>query len=106
MNLEVLYADLRSLGALRHDIGIAARRREGRQQVVMREHLVVDRAWLNDAGPADHRRHAEAAFPVGRLLAAERCVAAVRPAHDLGAVAHWERNRAGPGGAARSHWRA
>ena len=41
---------------------------------------------LHQAGPAHHRRHAIAALPVGVLLAAERRRAAVRPAHDLGAV--------------------
>ena len=41
---------------------------------------------LDDAGPADEGRHAEAAFPVGRLLALERRGAAVGPGEDFGAV--------------------
>ena len=37
-------------------------------------------------GPADHRRHAEATFPVGRLLTSERGAATIGPAHHLGPV--------------------
>ena len=38
------------------------------------------------AGPAHHRRHAERAFPVGVLLAAERRRRRVRPGKLIGAV--------------------
>ena len=54
--------------------------------VLVREDVVDDRAGLDHAGPADHRRHAVAAFPVGVLLAAERRGAAVGPGERLGAV--------------------
>ena len=47
--------------------------------------LISVRGW-HQAGPAHHRRHAIAAFPVGVLLAAERRGAAVGPGERLGAV--------------------
>ena len=50
------------------------------------EHLVVDRARLDDARPADHARSAHAAFPGGQLPALERGDAAVREGLGLGAV--------------------
>ena len=43
-------------------------------------------ARLDVAGPADHRRHAEGAFPVGVLLAAERRRRRVRPGELVRAV--------------------
>ena len=41
---------------------------------------------LDHAGPADERRHAEAAFQVGGLLAPERRGAAIGPGEDFGPV--------------------
>ena len=93
MDLECLVADLRAPHAFVDDIGVAAGRGKGRDQVVVRAHLVVDGAGLDRAGPADHHRHAKAAFPVGRLLAAEWRGAAVRPGHHLGAVVAGEQRR-------------
>ena len=52
----------------------------------MREELVAHGAGLDDAGPANGAGHAVAAFPIGVLLAAERCTAAIGPAKRLGAV--------------------
>ena len=52
----------------------------------MRQHVIVDGVGLDYARPANNRRHTIPAFPIGRLLAAERRRAAVRPTHDLGAV--------------------
>ena len=45
-----------------------------------------DGAGLDHARPADERGHAEAAFPLGVLLAAEHRRAAVGPGEGLGAV--------------------
>ena len=54
--------------------------------VLGREDVVDLGARRHQAGPAHHRRHAVAAFPVGVLLAAERRGAAVGPGERLGAV--------------------
>ncbi len=86
VDLEGLAPGLAALLAPCHDIRLAAGGGEGRKQVLMRAHVVVDGPGLMHARPADERRHAEPAFPVGGLLAPERGAAAVRPAHDLGAV--------------------
>ena len=69
-----------------HDVRVAAGRGEGRDQVIVREHLVVDGAGLDRAGPANDHRHAVAAFPVGCLLAAERRLPPSGQVHDLGAI--------------------
>ena len=68
------------------DVGLADRGQQRRQHVLVREHVVVDRARLDHARPSDQGRNPVAAFPLGVLLAAERRRAAVRPAHHLGAV--------------------
>ena len=86
VDLERLVSRLAALLAPFHHIRIAAGCGEGRDEIFMREHVVVHGARLDHPGPADHRRHAEAAFPVGRLLTAERGAATIGPAHDLGPV--------------------
>ena len=67
-------------------VGVPGRGEEGREPVQAREHLVGDLARLDLARPADHRRHAEGAFPVRVLLAAERRRRGVRPGELVGAV--------------------
>ena len=86
MDLVGLVADRVAGPALLDDVRVAGGSQERRDQVLVGAHLVDDRARLDDAGPADDHRDAEAALPVGRLLAAERGRAAVRPGHHLGAV--------------------
>ena len=61
------------------DRRVARRGEQCREPVEPGEHLVRDLAGLDMARPADHRRHAERAFPIGILLAAERCRRGVRP---------------------------
>ena len=63
----------------------AAARRVGNQSSCG-DDAVVNRARCDLAGPADHRRHAEAAFPGRVLLVAERRHAAVRPGVHVRAV--------------------
>src|SRR6185437_11234190 len=75
-----------AVAALRHNVRLAGRRTERGDQVVMGEHLIVDRVRLDNPGPADQGWDAETAFPVGRLLATERCRAAVGPRHHLRTV--------------------
>ena len=65
-------ADRVALQQLVLDVGIAGHGEEGRQPVVMRDHLVRHGARLDLAGPADHARHPIGALPVGVLLAPER----------------------------------
>ena len=60
-------------------VRLAGGRQEGRQPVVVLDDLVRDDAGRDLAGPADHLRHAEGAFPVGVLLATERRHPPVRP---------------------------
>ena len=59
---------------------------EGRDQVLMGTDVVNHLAGFDHAGPADERRHAEGAFPVGGLLALERRSATIGPGEDFGAV--------------------
>ena len=47
------------------DVGLAGRGQQRRQHVLVREHVVVDRARLDHARPSDQGRHPVAAFPVG-----------------------------------------
>src|SRR5262245_6360007 len=75
-----------SLAQLVHDLGFAGRGRERRNEIFMRAYVVHDGAGPDNAGPPDHARYAECAFPVCILLTAEWRSAAIRPAHYLGAV--------------------
>jgi DNA-binding NarL/FixJ family response regulator len=49
----------------------------------MREEVAVDGAGLDDAGPADERGNAIAAFPVRRLFAPIGSAAAIGPSHQF-----------------------
>ena len=60
-------------------VGRARHREKGRQPVVMLDDVVGHGAGLDPAGPAYQQRYAERAFPVGVLLAPERCHAAIGP---------------------------
>ena len=79
-------ADLLALQQVFLDRGVAGSGEQGREHVLVRTDVVDDRAGLDDAGPADQRRHAVAAFPVGVLLTAEHRRAAIGPAHAFRAV--------------------
>ena len=68
------------------DVRLAGRGDQRRRPVLGGEDVVDLGARRHQAGPAYHRRHAVAAFPVGVLLAAERRGAAVGPGERLGAV--------------------
>ena len=68
------------------DVRLAGGGEERRQPVMVLDDLVGDRARLDLAGPADHLRDPERAFPVGGLLAAERGRGAVRPGVHVRAV--------------------
>ena len=59
---------------------------ERRHPVVVAHDFVGHCARLDVAGPADDARHAESAFPIGVLLAAERRHRAVGPGVHVGAV--------------------
>ena len=86
MDLEGLAVQRGALQQLVDQVGLARRRREGRDEVLVRADVVDDRAGLDDAGPADQARNAEGALPVGRLLALEGRGAAVRPGNPFGAI--------------------
>ena len=86
VDLERPASRLAALHAAADDVRIAACGREGGQQILVSEHLVVRRAGLDHARPTDRHRDAEGTLPVGGLLALERRAAAVGPAHHLGAV--------------------
>ena len=66
--------------------GIAGGGDEGREPVEPGDDAVLDLAGRHLARPADHRRHAEAAFHDRALALRERRLSAIRPGEDLGAV--------------------
>ena len=86
VNLEGLAGGIVALQQLVLDVRLAGRGDQRRRPVLGREDVVDLGARRHQAGPAHHRRHAIAAFPVGVLLAAERRGAAVGPGERLGAV--------------------
>src|SRR5262249_38751229 len=65
---------------------IAASGGESRNEVLVRKELVEDGARLDHARPADQRRHAITALPVGGLFSPEWCAAAIGPRHHLRAI--------------------
>ena len=86
MDLVGAIADLGALLQRLLDVLATGSVDQRQQQVLVRGDVVDHGAGLDDAGPADHRRHAVATFPVGVLLAAEHRGAAVGPGKGLGAV--------------------
>ena len=86
VHLERLLPDTHTLQELLGDVRHAGGRQQRGQHVFVREDIVQHRAGFDHAGPANGRRHAEAALPVGVLLAAERRRAAVGPREFLRAV--------------------
>ena len=86
VDLEGLLADLHALEQLLLHAGHTRDRHDRRQHVLVGEDVVVDRAGLDVAGPADRAGHAVAAFPVLVLLAAKRRRAAIGPGEAFGAV--------------------
>ena len=84
--LKVLPAGLVALLELLDDVGLARRGEERRQPVVVLDDLVGDDARRDLARPAHQQRHAERAFPVRVLLAAERRHRPVRPRVHVRAV--------------------
>ena len=86
VNLESLAGGIVALQQLVLDVRLAGRRDQRRRPVLGGEDVVDLGARRHQARPADHRRHAVAALPVGVLLAAERRGAAVGPGERLGAV--------------------
>ena len=79
VDLEGLCPRLMALEQLFLDVRLARRGHERRQPIQPADEFVGDRARLNAARPADQARHAEGAFPVGVLLAAERRRAGIGP---------------------------
>ena len=68
------------------DVGVAGRREQGDEPVVVADDAVEDLPGRDVAGPADHRRHAVGALPVRVLLVAERRHAGVGPRVHVRAV--------------------
>ena len=68
-----------SLQQLLFDVGIARGGDKRWEPVIAGKHAVNNRAWLDMARPADHRRYAEAAFPAGVFLSTERGFARIWP---------------------------
>ena len=66
--------------------GLPAAATKRREPVEPGDDAVLDLARRHLARPADHRRHAEAAFHDRALALRERRLSAVRPGEDLGAV--------------------
>ena len=86
MDLVGPVADLLAGQQLLLDAGLAGGGEQRRQHVLVGGDVVDDGARLDHARPADQRRHAVAALPVGVLLAAEHGGAAVGPGEGLGTV--------------------
>src|SRR5262249_15994162 len=66
-----------------YNIGVAACRAESWKEIFVRKEIVVDRARLDHAGPANQARGSIAALPIGRLLATVRGGATIRPRNHL-----------------------
>src|SRR5882672_12951238 len=79
-------ADLFALLQLFGDVRVSGCRKESRKPVEPGDDAVLDLARRHLAWPADHRRHAEAAFKYRALALREWRLSAVRPSEDLGAV--------------------
>src|SRR5215472_17314260 len=86
MDLELLAVERRTASQLLDECGLARRRRECRDEILVRTDVVDDRSRLDDTRPADHTRNAERTFPVGVLLALERRRAAVSPGEAFSAI--------------------
>ena len=86
MNFEVLARRIIALQQLFLDVGLASSGDQCSRPILCREDLVDLGSRRHQSRPADHRRHAIAAFPVGVLLALERRCAAIGPGECLGAV--------------------
>jgi hypothetical protein len=86
VNPEGLAGGIVALQQLALDVRLAGGRHQRRRPVLGGEDVVDLHARRHQAGPAYHRRHAIAAFPIGVLLAAERRGAAVGPRERLGAI--------------------
>ena len=86
VDLEVLAVGLVALLHLVDEVRLARGGGESGDQVLVGTDVVDHLPGFDHAGPADERRHAEGAFPVGRLLALERRGAAIGPGEDFGAV--------------------
>ena len=84
--MKVLPRGVVALQELVVDVRFAGGRDQRRRPVLGGEDVVDLGPRRHQAGPADHRRDAIAAFPIRVLLAAERRRAAVRPGESLGAV--------------------
>src|SRR5262249_6158251 len=65
---------------------VAACRTESWKEIFVGKEIVVDRAGLDHARPANQARRSIAALPIGRLLATVWGGATIRPRHHLGAV--------------------
>src|SRR4051812_22813139 len=82
IDLVVAIAELLALLELLADVGIAGCRDQRREPVEPRDQAVLDLAGRHLAGPADHRRRAEAAFHHRALGLGERGLTAVRPGEE------------------------
>jgi hypothetical protein len=65
MDLKGLVADLGAFQTFGNDVEITCSSK-GRDQIVVLEHLIIDGAGLDRAGPAVDHGHAICAFPVGQ----------------------------------------
>ena len=90
VHLEARVPDLGALQQPVLDSGVPGRGHERREPVEAREHSVADRPWLDVTRPAHNGRHAERAFPVGVLLAAERRNGGVGPSEEVRPVVRGE----------------
>src|SRR6476646_6536077 len=86
MNLVGPVADLLTLFQLFGNIRVAGSCEEGWEPVESGDEAVLDLAGRYSAWPAYDCRHAEATFHDRAFALRERCLSAVRPSEDLGAV--------------------
>src|SRR5262249_17508148 len=86
VNAKILARSIVTLQQLLLDVRLASGGNERGRPILGGEDLVDLAARWHQARPADHRRHAIAAFPVGVLLTPEGGGTAVGPGERLGAV--------------------
>ena len=86
MDLEALPIERSSLHQLIDKVGLAGRRGECRDEVLVCADVVNDRTWRYHPRPTHQAGNTECAFKVRRFLAPKRRRAAVRPSKSFGAI--------------------